>query len=690
MNQSAPKNPPFTSWRLTTIFVIIAVIIGFYLFRLFDLQILQGKSFLSQADNNRTKTISVQTQRGIIFDRNGYVLASNAASYNVTIVPASLPTDEGATQEIYRKLSDLIGVPVTHGVLNDETAKLFKPCETDFGITEIVYIGSTNAPYTPIQIKCNIDETTAMTIREKAVDWPGVAIETQPVRDYPTGSLTADVIGFLGPIPASQQQVFVDKGFVLNRDKVGYAGIESSMQDFLGGTNGQRTVEVDAARQEIRDLVPPKDAIPGLNVKLTIDTRLQAVAQEALVGEINFWNRYLNTTMSTNGVVIAINPKTGEILAMVSYPSYENNRMARLIPSYYYQQLLANPDKPMLNHAVSAEQPPGSVFKMAAAIGALNENVVTPDTTIIDPGKITIMQKYSPNDPGVPHDFVCWDRAGHGVVNFLKGVEQSCDVYFYMIGGGYGTEVPNGGLGIYRLGEYARALGYARPTGIELPGEASGLIPDPTWKRINQGENWATGDTYISTIGQGYVLATPLQVLMSYVPIINDGKLMQPTLIKEILDSAGNVIKPFAPKEVWDITKDPLINVFDENNIPTGQKTTVQPWVLQEVKQGLRLVVTEGTAQAEFVGMTIPTAGKTGTAEYCDNVAQAKNLCIPGNWPAHAWFVGYAPYDDPEIAVVAFVYNGKEGSTVAAPIVRKVLESYFELKAIDTSAGATQ
>jgi penicillin-binding protein 2 len=402
-----------------------------------------------------------------------------------------------------------------------------------------------------------------------------------------------------------------------------------------------------------------------------------------LINEIEFWNRWTGTTFSSNGVVIAVNPKTGEILAMVSYPNFENNRMARLIPGYYYEQLTRDPNRPLFNHAISAEHPPGSVFKMAAATGALNEGVVTLDKEILDPGKITIMQKFYPNDPGTPRDYVCWNRTGHGIVDFLHGISLSCDVYFYKIGGGYSGEVENGGLGILRIAEYARALGYGRILGIELPGETKGLIPDPTWKRINVGENWSTGDTYIGTMGQGYVLATPLQVLMSIATLANNGKLMRPTIIKEILNSQGQVIKPFEPDMLWDITVDPVINTFVDG-IPTDKKITVQPWVIEKVKEGMRMVVTEGTARAEFEGVTIPTAGKTGTAEYCDDLAQSKNLCQPGSWPAHAWYVGYAPFDDPEIAVVAFVYNGTEGSTVSAPIVREVIKAYFNLKAIDS------
>ena len=666
----------------------MVLIVGFIVVKLFSVMVIQNQEYLIAADQNRTKEISVQTQRGIIYDRNGTILATNTASYNVTITPAYLPTDQGAIQEIYRQLSNLIGVPVSSGQINDATVRSFTACQTDLGITEIVYIADSLAPYSPVRIKCNIDQRTAMIIQSKVHDWLGTGVEIQPVRDYPTGELTADVIGFLGPIPALEEQFYKDLGFVPGRDKVGYGGVESSLDDILQGTNGTRVVEVDAAGLVLRDLEPPVDPVPGNNVVLTIDTRLQAAAEAALIGEINALNTQLGTIKSSSGVVIAINPKTGQILAMVSYPSYENNRMARVIPAYYYNQLEQDPGIPLFNRAISAELPPGSVYKMATAIGALNEGVVTPEKQIFDPGSITILEKFSANDPGTPRQFFCYNRNGHGNLDFFHGVAYSCDVYFYKIGGGYNNEVSNGGLGIWREDEYAKALGYGQTTGIELPGEASGLVPDPTWKRINLGESWSTGDTYIATIGQGYVLATPLQILMSYATIANDGKYIKPTLVKEILDSEGNVIQESQPQVLWDITKDPMINILDENNQPTGEKKTVQAWVLTDLQQALRMVVTVGTAKAQFEGATYQSAGKTGTAEYCDDLAKAKNLCVPENWPSHAWYVGYAPYDNPEIAVIAFVYNGSEGSTVAGPVVRNVLDAYFELKAIDS--GQTQ
>ena len=685
------KKENFEYWRLAMFIGAVVLVFAFYIFRLFILQIIEGRDYKSQADENRITQVSEPTRRGVIYDRNDFVLARNVASYNVTITPAELPVTEGDIQEIYRKLSELIDIPVNKGDLDDEaTVRTFKECDNDLGISQIVFIGDTNAPYAPIRIKCDVDKEIALAIEEQSADWPGVGIQIESVRDYPTGELTAEIIGFLGPIPEVLEEDYIAKGFVPNRDKVGYAGVEFTLQDILGGTNGIRVVEEDVAGQELRDLEPPIDPVPGKNVRLTIDTRLQSAAKEALEAEMDFWNTYFNEIRSSNGVVVAMNPKTGEVLALVSYPSFENNRMARFIPGYYYEQLTRDQNRPLFNHAISAEHPPGSVYKMAAAIGALNEGVVTATQKLECPeaGKITINQKFTPNDPGTPRDYVCWQDTGHGMVDFQHGVAYSCDVYFYKITGGFEDEVPEG-LGVWRLAEYSRALGYGSATGIELPGEATGLVPDPNWKRVNVGENWATGDTYIAAMGQGYVLSTPLQVLVSFNILANDGKYMKPTLVGDILDSEGNIVEPFEPELVWDITKDPVITVYDERNFPTEEKRVVEPWVIEQAKAGMRLTITGGTAERPFEGFEIQSAGKTGTAEYCDNVAQSKNLCSPGNWPTHSWYVGYAPYDDPEIAVVGFVYNGGEGASVAGPIVRQVMEAYFELKAIDSAQGGS-
>jgi penicillin-binding protein 2 len=667
---------------------------------LFSLQIINGDSYLAQTEDNRTDIISDPPARGIIYDRNGIILANNIASYSIIVTPAYLPDDEGDIQQIYRDLSDLTGIPVSFGTV--EEAKNIPPCVPGPGIQQIVELGASNAPYEPVKIQCNISEEMAMVVREQAAGWPGVDILIEPLRDYPTGSLTANIIGFLGPIPAILEQEYLDLGFLPNRDKVGYYGVEYTLNDILIGSPGERTVEVDVAGEVLRNLAPPVDPVAGYNVVLTIDTRLQQAAQAALMNAIEYWNdTYYGYLRISSGAVIAMNPKTGEILAMVQYPSYENNRMVRFIPAYYYNQLEQDPAHPLLNYTISTEFPPGSTFKLSTALGALNEGIVTPESIIDAPAIIGVENTYSPTDPGKIEYYYDWtytfygETSGLGKLPFLKCIALSSDACFYKVGGGYEDEVPEG-LGIWRLQEYARALGYDQQTGIELPGELSGLIPDPTWKRIFRGENWSTGDTYLASVGQGYVLATPLQVLISAATIANDGMQMQPTIIYEIRDELGNIIQPFTPRLRWDITKDPVIRNFQCDGgycIETGEMKNVQPWVVEAVQSGMRQAATDsrGTLNHDFSFQNYPIAiaGKTGTAEYCDDVAYAKGLCQRGEWPSHGWTVAYAPFDDPEIVIIAFLYNAGEGGRVAAPIVRDVMSAYFEIKAIDTAQGLT-
>jgi penicillin-binding protein 2 len=713
----------FETWRLAAIYIIVLLAFTGLLFRLINLQVVQGSNWTAQAIDNYTYEVSVPAPRGIIYDRNGYILARNVASYNVVITPAGLPDDISDIQRIYRELSDLIDIPVG-GPITDaslEQAKLFAACVPGPGIGQLVALQDTLAPYSPVRIKCNVTEDIARMVKENSMDWPGVSIEIEPIREFPTGSLTADVVGFLGPIPALFEQKYKDQGFVLNRDKVGYAGVESSLQDILAGRNGLRVVQIDVAGQEIRNLEPPIPAVPGNNVTLTIDTRLQAAAEASMVQEVNFWNTYFGTVRISSGVVIAMNPKTGEILAMVSYPSYENNRFARLIPSHYYEQLSQDPRHPLLNNAISAEFPPGSVFKLSTATGAFNEKVVDLSTIIDAPGQLLLCEQFNPNDPCTDSNtrpFVDWifeqNPAGFGPIDFQHCIAYSSNVCFYKLGGGYKDEIKQG-LGIERLGQYARALGYDQPSGIELEGEASGLIPSPQWKRINTGENWSTGDTYIASVGQGYVLATPLQILMSGATIANNGKLMQPTIVRDVTDGDGNVVEmwfnpqdftvspeqtegsyqisPFTPNLKWDVTVTPMIQAYSCEggycSLNENELKIIEPETIAAVRGGTRLTVTDprGTLKKLFEGFPIAVGGKTGTAEYCDDVARKANRCNFGAWPTHAWTMAYAPYEDPEIIVIAFAYNGGEGASVAGPIVERVLKAYFELKALDIEQG---
>lgn len=664
--------------RIWSFYVVIALALLGAAYQLVRLQITGFDAFAERALDNRQQRLTLPAPRGVVYDRNGVLLAQNVPAISVSITPALLPEDAGRLAELYARLSELTGVPISTPPLDagNATGNRIGDDSPSPGIQELVFLQETNAPYRPVVIAPDLSREKALVLGAELRSLPGVQLEVRALRDYPTGALTAHVVGYMGPITEDQSAYYVNLGFDPARDRIGYAGIENRMQDVMAGRNGYKEVEVDVAGRELRTLGEGQAPVPGQSVVLTIDVRLQAAAEAALANRMKIENQIAQADTNplrppqpvTNGVAIAINPQTGEVLAMVSLPTYDNAMFSRFIPAAYYQEMADHPYKPLFNNAISGEYPPGSVFKVAVAAGALQEGVVTADQVIFDPGEIIITNRYFPNDPGKTRRVVCYNRAGHGDVNFIRGIAVSCDVYFYALGGGYEAGgVQDGGLGIDRLHNYATMLGFDQLTGIELPGERKGLMPTRDWKRLNIGENWSTGDTYIASIGQGYVLSTPLQVLMAYTPFINrDGYVRKPTLIREVRDGEGNVLRTAS--------------------VQNQSQTALTPYVIEQVSLGLRQVMIDGTGKKLAVE-GINLAGKSGTAEYCDNVAQAADRCQYGSWPAHAWMVAYAPYEKPEIAVVVFVYSGEEGSTVAGPVAQEIIDAYFALKGMSPAAG---
>jgi penicillin-binding protein 2 len=686
MNENPSTRIPTMRIRMT--YLIIIVILLVFIGRLFSLQIIQGEAYREIADENRFDEVSLPAQRGVIYDRNDFQLVRNIPEYRIMVTPALLPDSNAEQELIYKRISDLTGVPL------DQEGPPAAPCVPGRGVLQLVEEGRTNRPFDAWPIACDVDETIARVLREEQIDLPGVSVIAVPVRDYTTGELTAATIGYLGPIPAGLADYYEEQGFLKERDKIGYAGIEVGFlgmyQEILAGQNGLKLVERDVAGQYLRDVGTFTQPIPGNNMRLFIDTRLQAAAETALRNRMDFINRYSGEERTPLGVVIAMNPQTGEILAMVSLPTYENNRFARFIPQDYYQQLEDDArGSPLTNHAIASEFPPGSTFKMVTAIGALNEEVITPERTLFDPGKITIENKYFPQDPGKAKDFVCWKTEGHGDVDFVHGIAWSCNVYFYKIGGGYPGEIEDGGLGVTGINKYAPALGYGAPLGIDLPGEEDG--------------NWSTGDTYNTVVGQGFVAATPLQVLTSIATLANGGRVMWPHVVDEILDGEGNIIQRYEPCVLWDIgdgvltpleeigancpTMPPELRELVQNSRSESPDVLVDPAVIEFAQTGMLMVVTDpdGTAYGRADLDTISSAGKTGTGEFCDKVVYQQGLCKPGEWPTHSWYAAYAPFENPEIAVIAFVYYGGEGAVTSGPIVRQVLEAYFEIKSIDAA-----
>jgi penicillin-binding protein 2 len=648
------QEKPYKPVRLLIYRILVLASFALLLVRTYQIQIVEHDYYTYLADDNRFDEVAIAAPRGVISDRYGMPLAVNVPSFNVIVTPAFLPDDEDEAMAVLERLSGLIHVPVV-----GEPTTVDERGIPQRSLLTLVSEGEGIAPYRAVIIRRDIDRETAMVILEERPSMPGVDIQVTSVREYPTGALTAHIIGYMGPIPEERVEDYEARGYNPAFDRIGYDGIEFSLEDVLAGQPGRQIVEQDVAGLTVRTVGETVAAEPGYNVRLTIDVELQEAARDALVNRIDYINTSAGRIVTERGVVIAMNPRTGEVLAMVSWPTYDNSRFARAIDYPYYLQVWQDPLRPLFNQAVSSLYPPGSIFKLITATGALQDGIITAEQRINCPGRIELENRYYPNDPGQAQTFVCWLESGHGELRIVEAIAQSCDVFFYKVGGGYEDEVPGIGLGIERLGHWMAEYGLGDFTGIELAGEIDGVIPSPAWKRRTWGENWSTGDTYNAAFGQGYVLATPLQMLNVLNTIANDGVRTRPTLVREIIDAEGHVVRGFEPDVI--------------GRVPVDQE------YLDLIQEGMRRAVLEGTATGANLPY-VPVAGKTGTAEYCDDEAAALDLCIPGNWPTHGWFMAYAPYENPEIAVVAFVYNGGEGAFVALPIVREVIDAYFRLK----------
>lgn len=386
----------------------------------------------------------------------------------------------------------------------------------------------------------------------------------------------------------------------------------------------------------------PIEPQAGHSLILTVDLDLQQAATEAL-------QEGMRRAGSESGVVVAMDPQTGEILALVSLPSYDNNLFIGGISEEDYEALQSDPNHPLVDHALSGLYPPGSAFKPIVATAGLEEGVINRHSTLNCPGTIWLPHRFAPDDPSLAQPFYCWYKPGHGSLNVVGAIAQSCDIFFYKLAGGY-QDFP--GLGLPMTAYYARLFGFGEPTGIDLPGESSGLIPSEDWKRLTYGESWVTGDTYNMAIGQGYVLVTPLQLLNATAAIANGGTLYRPQVVREVRDAEGQIIRPFQ-KEII-------------------RQLPVSPENLALIREGMQGAVAWGTARrADLPGITV--AGKTGSAEY-PGPRDSK-----GRLPTHAWFTAFAPAEEPEIALVVFLEGGGEGSVTAVPVAAQILAHYFGL-----------
>ena len=652
-----PAQPPVQvnplHMRHLSLYGLILLAFLIFFVRLWYLQVAQGAYYSQKANINRSRLVLDEAPRGMIYDRNGTPLVRNTPSFGVSIVPAYLPEDELEEMEVYRKLSLLLNMPIT------SASASARPVGGEKGIKDIVDDARKQGQhFRTITIKSGIPRDVAMIIAEQTMKLPGVKMQVAGTRYYPLGPLVSQIIGYVGHVPEESAQSYKDQNYDPDVDRVGLTGIEYTVESFLRGVKGRKYIEEDVAGREVRVVGQPEPPVAGDNVYLSIDLGLQKAATEALQAEINEINRFAGREMTRRGAAIAMNPQTGQILAMVSLPTYDSNLFTRGISQTAWNAIVSDIHLPMVNHAVSDQIAPGSIFKLIPASAALQEKVITPKTIIYDPGTIVIPNKYFPNDPGQAKKLTCWLGTGHGDMDLLHGLAYSCDVYFWEVGAG--LDVPKqpkfDGLGIDRLVKYSQMFGLGELTGVDIPGEAEGHVPTQKWKRLTFGENWSTGDTYNYAIGQGYLLVTPLQMLNVTAAVANGGTLYKPVVVDRITDADGNVKRAFRPQPIK------RVDVSLEN--------------LQLVQQGMEAAVMWGTStKAQVPGVRV--AGKTGTAEFCDDLARNLGLCYTGHTPTHAWFISFAPVDNPQIALVVYIYNGGEGSEHAVPVAKKILDYYF-------------
>lgn len=601
--------------RFLLLKALIVLLFGVLLLQLARMQIVEHNDYEARAENNRLRTVPVLSARGLIYDRNGEQLVKNLPIFSAAVVPADVPQEQFLT--VVADLSNLTGVPARE--IAEEIARAQKSKD----------------PFTPLVVKADLDDATAFRLRERQASLPGVQVLVESVREYPYGPLVSHALGYVGRIDAEEYQALRDQGYQLN-DRLGKAGVEVTYESVLRGTAGYRQVEIDAAGEEIKTIrsVPPR---PAGNLVLAIDLDLQRKVTE-----------YLEKAMtdSQNAVAIVMDVRSGEVLALVSLPAYDDNILTDPVDQEQLPAILDDPAKPLVNRAIAEVHPPGSTFKMVTGTAALQEGVAAPDTTITSYGSISVQDEYTPGRVWVMRDW-----AALGTMNFYRGLAMSSDVYFYYLSGGY---YQNGqqlfrGLGADRLARYARDYGLGAATGIDLPGEAAGLVPDPAWKEEAIGEVWTLGDTYNFGIGQGYLNLTPLQLLRVTAAIANGGDVLVPHVVREIVDEQGNVLQRIERRVAH------RLGISGEN--------------LAVMREAMRQAAVYGPARTG-ASSRVTIAAKTGTAEFGLPSAGGRYAF------SHAWYTGYAPFDDPQIAVVVFLEKGI-GATHAGPVARQIFDYYF-------------
>lgn len=569
--------------------------------RLYRLQVGQGETWRSLSENNRIRLQRLAATRGLIYDRNGEPLVDNRPSFDVVVVPEDTH-DLAATIQL-----------VAHYLKAPE-----------LNVKQLVAAARARPPYEGVIVKRDVDYDAVVTLETHQLELAGVSLDVGPLRTYPYGHVGAHLFGYVGEV--SEAELAQNPGYRMG-DLIGKFGAEKSWESRLRGIPGGQQIEVDALGRKLRTLsrVPQTQ---GNNMILTVDRRLQTFTEQLMDEH--------------EGAVVVLRPENGEILALVSKPSFDPNVFARGIKRDEWRELTTSKTRPLNNRAIQGQYPPGSTFKIVTAAAALEEGAVTPFTRIFCGGGYHFANR----------TYRCWKKGGHGTVDLHRALVESCDVYFYQVGQR---------LGVDTIADYAHRLGMGQLTGIALDNEKPGLIPTTEWKRARFHEPWFSGETLSVAIGQGYVLGTPLQMANLIATVANGGTRYRPHFVKRIENAAGELVEEIEPE------------VLGHAGL---RKTT-----LLQIREALRDVVNASNGTGKKAKLpTIDVGGKTGTSQVFKMGKQVKTHNMPRHLRDHAWFVAFAPVDAPEIAISVLIeHAGGGGGAMAAPIAHDVADFYFAL-----------
>lgn len=597
---------PINQKKIFLLGALIVLALSFLAARTFYLQIIKGKEYRKLAEGNRIFLKIIMSPRGIVYDRNGKTLLKNVPGLDVIAMPSNLPQNG----ESFEKEIDILAK-----VLEENKEKLKNILEIPTGLM-----------FTPILVKENISHDTLLALENYKEDLPGIEIQNRPRREYLEGAALSHILGYAGPLTKEEWEKLgksCKKGnCYLLSDIIGKAGVEASYEKELRGKHGEERFEINS-RGEIQKSLGTKEYITGNNLFLNIDLEFQKKVVEVI--SENIGNKKV-------AAVVAMNPQNGAVLALYSHPSYDNNLFGRGISEQDYRLLIDNPQKPLFNRVIAGVYSPGSTIKPLMAAAALNEGVADINTVVNSTGGIQVGRWF----------FKDWKDGGHGPTNVIKAISESVNSYFYTIIGGTAEKE---GLGIEKTTKYLKLFGFMKKTGIDIPGEGEGFVPNPLWKNRVKKEKWYIGDTYNLAIGQGDLLVTPIQVAAYVSAIANGGILYQPRLLSQII-SPDNKITTY---------KNPVIL---ENNLARKE-------VIDIIRRGMRESVISGAASG-INDLSVRVAGKTGTAE------------IGKENKYNSWFSSFAPYENPEITLVVLVEEGEGGNKDALPIAKEILKWYFD------------